>query len=171
LPSSPDNRAIILGVDPGSLRTGWGVVERRGARLASLGAGVIAADSNALLSERLVVIHAALRAVIERFQPTSMAVEDVFSKHARSALKLGHARGVILLCGAQGGLPVSAYPPAVIKRSIAGRGAASKEQLGRILAAMLELPEPPSLDASDALAVAVTHANATRVLRDKDART
>jgi crossover junction endodeoxyribonuclease RuvC len=152
---------IILGVDPGSIRTGWGVVVRRGARLESLGAGVIAANPKALLSARLRVIHEELTAVIERFQPAAMAVEDVFSKHARSALKLGQARGVVLLCGAEAGLPISAYAPAVIKRSVAGRGAASKAQLARILAAVVGLKHLTPTDASDALAIAVTHANAT----------
>ncbi|MDH5675568.1 MAG: crossover junction endodeoxyribonuclease RuvC [Myxococcales bacterium] len=154
---------IVLGVDPGSVRTGWGVIESRGARLTVIDAGVIRAGSDPPLEQRLCVIHARLCELIAHHGPSCMAVEDVFSKHARSALKLGQARGVVLLAGAQAQLPISAYPPALVKRSIAGSGAAPKEQLGRIVATILGLSKPPPADASDALAIAITHANAARV--------
>jgi crossover junction endodeoxyribonuclease RuvC len=98
-----------------------------------------------------------------------MAVEDVFAKHARSALTLGHARGVVLLVGAQAGLPVSAYPPAVVKRSVAGRGQAAKGQLARVVGAMLGLRELPAADATDALAIAITHAHALAAARGRTA--
>jgi crossover junction endodeoxyribonuclease RuvC len=151
---------IVLGVDPGTLRTGWGLVERRGARLHCIASGVIRAKDGDPLEARLHVIHAALCEVIAAHKPGCMAVEDVFSKHVKSALVLGQARGVVLLAGAQAGLVVQAYPPAVVKRSIAGNGQAPKEQLGRIVSAILQLRELPAVDATDALAIAITHANA-----------
>jgi crossover junction endodeoxyribonuclease RuvC len=151
---------IVLGVDPGTIRTGWGVVRRAGPRLVGVAAGVIHARADAELPERLRVIHDGLRAVIAEHAPSCMAVEDVFSKHARSALVLGHARGVVLLCAALCELELSAYPPAVVKRSVAGRGAAPKDQIGRVVCAMLGFRTMPAVDATDALAVAITHANA-----------
>ena len=151
---------IVLGVDPGTLRTGWGVVRRAGPRLVGIAAGVIRADEHDALPARLRVIHDGLRAVIAEHAPSCMAVEDVFSKHARSALVLGHARGVVLLCAALAELELSAYPPAVVKRSVAGRGQAPKEQISRVVCAMLGFKTIPAVDATDALAVAITHANA-----------
>jgi crossover junction endodeoxyribonuclease RuvC len=151
---------IVLGVDPGTIRTGWGVVRRQGARLSGIGAGVIEARKDAPLEDRLLAIHAALSEVIAEHQPSCIAVEDVFVKHARSALTLGHARGVVLLCAAQAELSISAYPPALVKRSIAGSGQAPKEQLGRIVCAMLGFRDVPAVDATDALAIAITHAQA-----------
>ncbi|MGD8860246.1 MAG: crossover junction endodeoxyribonuclease RuvC [Myxococcales bacterium] len=154
---------IVLGVDPGSIRTGWGVVRREGTRLRALDAGVVRAKEGAPLHERLVVIHRGLCEVIEQFGPEAMAVEDVFSKHPASALKLGQARGVVLLAGASADLSIHSYPPALVKRSIAGKGAAPKEQLGRIVGAILGLTKLPPQDATDALAIAITHANAARM--------
>jgi crossover junction endodeoxyribonuclease RuvC len=151
---------IVLGVDPGSLRTGWGIVRRVGPRLHAIAAGVICTEPDDPLETRLHAIHAELTQVILAHKPTAMAVEDVFSKHARSALTLGQARGVVLLCGAQAELAVGAYPPAVVKRAIAGRGQTPKPQLARIVMAMLGLRALPPLDATDALAIAITHANA-----------
>jgi crossover junction endodeoxyribonuclease RuvC len=151
---------IVLGVDPGTVRTGWGVVRRAGPRLVGVAAGVIRARADAELPERLRVIHDGLRAVIDEHAPSCMAVEDVFSKHARSALVLGHARGVVLLCAALAELELSSYAPAVVKRSVAGRGQAPKDQLGRVVCAMLGFRTLPAADATDALAVAITHANA-----------
>ncbi len=151
---------IILGVDPGTIRTGWGIVRREGSRLRGIAAGVIHAKEGAPLEARLHVIHTQLCEVIAVHKPTCMAVEDVFSKHVKSALVLGQARGVVLLAGAQADLIVTAYAPALVKRSIAGSGQAPKEQLARIVSAMLGLRELPGIDATDALAIAITHANA-----------
>ena len=152
---------IVLGVDPGSIRTGWGVIERKGPRLTFVAAGTIDAGRDEELANRLCEIHAALQAVIARHTPGAMAVEDVFhAKFARSALKLGQARGVALLAGAQAGLSIAAYAPALIKRSIAGRGQADKQQVARIVGAILGLRALPNVDATDALAIAITHAQA-----------
>lgn len=152
---------IVLGIDPGSIRTGWGVVRREGPRLRFVAAGTIHAGKDAELPVRLHAIYEALRAVIAEHAPTSLAVEDIFhARFAASALKLGHARGVALLVGAQAGLPIAAYPPALVKRSVAGRGQADKSQVARIVGAILGLRELPEVDATDALAIAITHAQA-----------
>jgi crossover junction endodeoxyribonuclease RuvC len=154
---------IVLGVDPGTHRTGFGVIRRDGPRLRGLDAGVIEANRDAPLEARLLTMHAGLVAVIARHAPDCMAVEDVFSKHVRSALVLGQARGVVLLAGAQARLEVSSYSPALVKRSVAGRGQAPKEQLARIVAAMLGLRDIPAVDATDALAIAITHCHAVNL--------
>lgn len=157
---------IILGVDPGSVRTGWGVIERRGPRLVGLAAGVIQAGERRELPDRLHTIHAELSAIITAHRPLAMAVEDMFyAKHARAAIVLGQARGVCLLAGSQAGLPIASYPPSLVKRSVSGRGQAQKDQVARIVAAMLQLAELPAVDATDALAIAITHANASRVVQ------
>ena len=156
---------IVLGVDPGTLHTGWGVVKRVGPRLSCVAAGVIHTQKDAELHERLLTIFEGLSELIAAHQPSCMAVEDVFSKHVRSALVLGQARGVVLVVGARAGLPVSSYAPALVKRSIAGSGQAPKDQLARIVGAILGLRELPTADATDALAIAITHANAVIVRR------
>ena len=157
---------IVLGVDPGSIRTGWGVIRRSGARLSFVAAGIIDAGKCADLPDRLHEIHRELCDVITEHAPTAMAVEDVFhARFAGAAIKLGHARGVVLLAGAQAGLGVTAYAPALIKRSIAGRGQADKSQVARIVAAILSLRSLPQVDATDALAIAITHAQACLVKR------
>ncbi len=156
---------IVLGVDPGTLRTGWGLVRRAGPRLVGIDAGVIQTGRDAPLPRRLLCIYDGLCALIEQHHPTCMAVEDVFSKHARSALVLGQARGVALLAGARAGLEIGAYPPALVKRSVAGRGQAPKDQLARIVCAMLGWRTLPAADATDALAIAITHAHAVMARR------
>jgi crossover junction endodeoxyribonuclease RuvC len=154
---------IVLGIDPGSNRTGWGVIRRAGPQLSFIAAGTIDAEHKGELPLRLLFIYEALREVITAHAPTEMAVEDIFhARFAGAALKLGHARGVALLAGASAGLTVSAYAPALVKRSVAGRGQADKLQVARIVGAMLGLRELPNADATDALAIAITHANASR---------
>jgi len=155
---------IILGIDPGSIRTGWGVVRREGPAFRYVAAGTIATGKDEELPQRLHAIYEALQAVIAEHVPTAIAVEDIFyAKFAGAALKLGHARGVALLVGAQAGVPISAYPPALVKRSIAGRGQADKAQVARVVGAILGLRELPEVDATDALAIAITHAQAARM--------
>jgi crossover junction endodeoxyribonuclease RuvC len=152
---------IVLGVDPGSLRTGWGVVRRTGPKLSYVAAGTIETGRDDELPVRLLEIYTELCAVITEHKPDTMAVEDIFhARFAGSALKLGHARGVALLAGANAGLEIAAYAPALVKRSVAGSGAADKPQVARIVGAILGLRELPKLDATDALAIAITHANA-----------
>ena len=153
----------VLGIDPGTRRTGWGVVEFEGARLRHIGAGTITAPSKESLATRLHKIHEELRLIIAVHQPRAVAVEEIFfAKHANAALKLGHARGIVLLAAAQAELPVHEYPPAIVKRTVAGRGQAGKEQIGKLIAVLLALRETPEHDATDALAVAITHVQAAR---------
>jgi crossover junction endodeoxyribonuclease RuvC len=149
---------IILGVDPGSHATGYGVVETVPVARMMAG-GVIRAPRQAPLADRLLVIHEELTRVIAAHAPEAMAVEDLFNaKNARSSLILGHARGAILLAGSQAGLAVAEYAPREIKKALTGNGAAAKEQVRFMVIRILGLRESPPLDQSDALAVALTHA-------------
>ncbi|MCA9581259.1 MAG: crossover junction endodeoxyribonuclease RuvC [Myxococcales bacterium] len=153
----------ILGVDPGSVVTGWGVIERRGNRLVGVAAGVIRARSSTPFPTRLHRIHEALTVLLAEHRPDAFAIEDVFqAKFARSALKLGQARGVALLAAAQAGLPIGEYAPSLVKRTITGRGQADKNQVAHLVGAILGWKTLPELDASDALAIAITHAQASR---------
>jgi crossover junction endodeoxyribonuclease RuvC len=136
------------------------VVEERRGRLSHVGHGVIQVDASAPLEQRLKELHAALVEALRLYRPQSVAVEGVFTfRNARSALILGHARGVALLAAAQAGLPVHEYPPARVKRSVGAGGAADKEAVARMVCTFLELEELERADASDALAVALCHLN------------
>jgi crossover junction endodeoxyribonuclease RuvC len=153
----------VLGIDPGSRRTGWGVVQLEGTRLRHLGAGTITIADKLSLPERLRVIHVELGRIIREHQPEAVAVEEIFfAKYANAALKLGHARGVALLVAAESEIAVHEYPPAIVKRTIVGRGGADKAQVGQLITALLGLQSPPEEDAADALAVAITHIQASR---------
>lgn len=160
---------IVLGVDPGTITTGYGVVDRDGTgALRLVECGVVRPRAGAPLASRLQTIFEGITEVIARHRPDAVAVEAVFvQKNARSALILGHARGVILLAAAQAGLLVTEYPPATIKKAVVGAGAATKTQVQQMVARILRLKTPPSpSDAADGVAVALTHAvRAGRVLR------
>jgi crossover junction endodeoxyribonuclease RuvC len=152
----------VLGVDPGTIRTGWGIVERAGPKIRGLAAGVIDVGKNRDLAQRLKIIYDGLSRVIEEHEPAVMALEDIFFSHSvKAALVLGHARGVAVLAGANAQIEVCAYSPALVKRSVAGRGQATKEQVARIVGAIIGWKELPPLDATDALAIAITHLNAS----------
>ena len=149
---------IILGVDPGSRITGWGIVQARGRQLVSLGHGTIRAGKNQDLAMRMGVIASGLQEVIEEHEPTDAAIEDVFvHRDPRAALKLGQARGAALVALSQANLPVTAYAPAVVKRAVTGSGRADKDQVGHMVRALLGLSHPVKGDAADALAVAICH--------------
>ena len=154
----------IVGVDPGTSRTGWGVIECRANRMRGIAADVIAAGSSSKpLQTRLRSIFDELTQVVEKYEPDAFAVEDIFfARYANAALKLGHARGIVLLVAANAELPLHSYPPAIVKRTVAGRGASSKEQIARLVGAMLDWKALPGADATDALAIAITHAQAWR---------
>jgi crossover junction endodeoxyribonuclease RuvC len=153
---------IVLGIDPGTAQTGYGVV-RSGAREGDLReatlieCGVIRTAARDALASRLHVIHEEICALIERHRPDALAVEDVFyAKNVRTTVVLGHARGVALLAGAQRGLEVFEYPPAEIKKAIVGTGAASKEQVQFMVTRLLRLRTAPHpSDAADGVAVAL----------------
>jgi crossover junction endodeoxyribonuclease RuvC len=148
---------IVLGVDPGSVRTGYGVVETDGRRHRLVEMGALAPGSKLLLPEKLRHIHRGVAALIERLRPDALAVEDVFhAANTRTALVLGHVRGVVLLAGAEAGLPVHEYPPATVKQQVTGFGRAEKSQVAFMVTRMLGLPnEAAPGDATDALAVAL----------------
>jgi crossover junction endodeoxyribonuclease RuvC len=151
---------IVLGVDPGSVRTGWGAIDTDGRRHRLLDMGVIAPSPRLPLPERLRKIHDGVAALVARLHPEVLAVEDAFhSVNTRTALVLGHVRGVVLLAGAEAGLQVEAFPPATVKAQVTGSGRAEKRQVAFMVTRMLELPGPGEAgDAADALAVALCHA-------------
>lgn len=149
---------IALGIDPGTRRLGWGVVSRTGNRLTHIAHGVIAMDGDDSIATRLVELELQLTRVIREHRPTVSSVESLFfNKDAQAAAKLGHARGVVLLCLAREGIPIAEYAPAKIKRTIAGSGQADKRQVALMVRAALALDGLPPVDASDALAIAMTH--------------
>ena len=151
---------IILGVDPGSLRTGYGAIETDGRRHRLLEMGTLAPSPRLELPARLHAIHSGLTKVIARVRPDVLAVEDVFhAANTRSALVLGHVRGVVLLAGADAGLPVSAFPPATVKVQVTGFGRAEKSQVALMVSRILALEDQSFSDATDALAVALCHAH------------
>lgn len=149
---------LVLGVDPGTRYLGWGLVRRTGTRIAAVDFGVIAVDEKLRLADRLVIIEEQLAEVVERHHPDAGSVEALFyAKDPQAAAKLGHARGVALLVLARQNVPVFEYAPARVKRVIAGRGQADKRQVALMMKALLGLRELPRADATDALALAVTH--------------
>lgn len=149
---------VVLGIDPGTRVVGWGalVVTARGPRM--LGAGVIRAGDGELCG-RLGLIRKELDLLIQRFQPEALAVEEAFAhKNVQSALRIGEGRGVVLSCAGAAAIPVHQYPPATAKKALVGHGAAHKTQVAAMVARRLGLAEAPGpLDASDALALALTH--------------
>jgi crossover junction endodeoxyribonuclease RuvC len=152
----------VLGIDPGTRRLGWGLVERHGTRLVHVASGVIVTKSK-VLADRLVQIDRELAEVIVEHEPDESAVEAIFfAKNAQSASKLGHARGVVLLALRRASLTIGEYPPATVKRAVVGSGRADKNQVGQIVTRLLSLARAPDEDAADALAVAITHLNTVR---------
>jgi len=148
---------LILGVDPGSQRTGYGAVATDGRHHRLVEKGAIAPPRRASLPERLRHIHGALTAVIHRLEPDLLAVEDVFhAANTRTALVLGHVRGVVLLAGCEAGLAVHEFPPATVKQQVTGFGRADKRQVAFMVSRILEMSDPSEAgDATDALAVAL----------------
>lgn len=154
---------IILGVDPGSHATGYGVIDT-GPVLRMITGGVIRTSAKDPLPGRLTEIHETLMGIIAECSPDEMAVEDLFNaKNARSSLILGHARGVILLAGGKAAIPVYEYAPRAVKQAVTGKGGATKEQVRFMVMRMLGLKKEPPLDMSDALAVALAHVGRTQV--------
>ena len=153
----------VFGIDCGTECTGYGVVEwddaSRNPQLISLGAGGIRLPKKDPLPQRLSLVYAELCALIQAHAPDVIAIEEVFySVNAKSALKLGHIRGVALLAAATSGLPVAEYAPLTIKSTVTGYGLAQKEQVQFMVARLLNLPElPQPADAADALAIAICH--------------
>jgi crossover junction endodeoxyribonuclease RuvC len=150
----------ILGIDPGTRVTGYGVVEKRGNRLLHIDNGALYTRSDEELAFRLKTIHDGLSRIIREYAPEAVAVEQIFvAKNALSALKLGHARGAALLAGMNAGLPVFEYSALQVKNAVVGYGRAAKLQVQQMVRALINLPEIAQEDASDALAVAICHAH------------
>lgn len=149
----------VLGIDPGSSATGFGVVEGTPNRIRLVECGVIRPTRGAELADRLLEIHDGVAAVIDRSTPSCLAVEGVFyGENARTAVILAHARGAALLAGAGRGLAVAEYPPAEIKKAIVGTGRATKDQVAWMVQKLLGLSEPPRpSDAADGCAAAICH--------------
>ena len=156
--------AIILGIDPGSRRTGFGIIHQQGARIDYVGSGVIRIPERSL-PERLQVIFDSLNEVIARYCPQEVAIENVFmAKSAGSALKLGQARGAAIVAAVSHQLPVAEYEARKVKQSVVGTGAASKAQVQHMVKTLLALPGDPQEDAADALAIALCHAHTQKQL-------
>ena len=152
----------ILGIDPGSRATGYGVISKKENRLSYITCGVIRLGDKYAFNDRLKVIFDGLCEVIETHKPTVAAVEDVFvAANPRTALKLGHARGAAVLAALQNGLKVHDYTPRMVKQAVVGYGNADKQQVQQMVRVLLQLSSSPSADAADALAVAMCHANQT----------
>lgn len=150
----------ILGIDPGSRATGYGLIIKEGNRLIHVDNGVIRPPQKADLAERLLSIFNGLNDIINEYSPQFAAVEQVFmAQNAQAALKLGQARGVALLALAGAGMTVGEYSPMQVKSSVVGYGRAAKNQVQQMVKALLNLPEIAQEDASDALAVAICHAH------------
>lgn len=150
---------LILGVDPGLNRCGWGVVASDGARLSHIAHGVITPPSQTQLASRLLGVFEGLCEVMERHRPHEAAVEETFvNSNARAALALGQARGVALAAAARAGIVVAEYAPSTIKKAIVGSGAADKAQIAFMVRRLLPTAGDVSADAADALGVALCHA-------------
>ena len=149
----------ILGLDPGSRVCGYGLIDERAGDLTYVECGVLTAPEGRPMEERLCEIARGLREVIDELKPAVVAVEDVFvhTQNPRSGLALAQARGMALAVIGLAGLRVSSYPPAVVKKAVAGSGGAAKDQLARMVQALIGLRSLPRADASDALAIAITH--------------
>lgn len=149
---------LVLGIDPGSRYTGYGVVEKNGSDLIYIASGRINAARAGELSARLPVIFDGICEIIETYSPDESAVESIFfAQNAMSSLKLGHARGVSLLAIGMASIPLSEYPPTSVKKAVAGHGHANKDEVQEMVKMTLKLRGKLAEDAADALAVAICH--------------
>lgn len=154
----------ILGIDPGSQATGYGLVSAHRKGSTCLAQGVLRPPRGAALPDRLHAIHQGIVALIEEHQPHHVAVETAFyHRHPRSAIVLGHVRGVILLAARQAELPLEEYAPREVKMAITGSGGAGKDRVAFMVRGLLALRETPASDAADALAVALCHLHRARL--------
>jgi crossover junction endodeoxyribonuclease RuvC len=155
---------LVLGVDPGSLNTGYGLVDKQNQKLVYVGGGRVSPPSSFSFTRRIHHIFQALVQIIDTYQPGEMSIEDIFfAKNVKSALKIGHVRGTALLAAAQRDLKVFEYTPLQIKQSVVGYGRATKEQVRAMVKLILQLDIPLPLDTSDALAMAICHHNWVRI--------
>lgn len=156
---------LILGLDPGSRRTGFGLIKVVGNSLNYLSSGTIHIDEKAAWPLRLKEVFDSVTEVIQKYQPDEMAIEQVFmAKSAGSALKLGQARGAAIVAATAQNIPVSEYEARKIKQAVVGSGAADKKQIQQMVKILLSLPAVPKEDAADALAIAICHAHTQKRL-------
>lgn len=149
----------VLGIDPGSRKMGYGVIDVRGTHLDHVDSGTVSIDSRRPMHARLLAVFESITALIARHSPGLLSVEDVFhARNVRSAITLGQARGAVLVAASKAGLAVHSYAPAEIKMAVAGTGRAEKGQVQEMVRAMLSLEILPGADAADALAAAICHA-------------
>lgn len=158
------NAIRILGLDPGLRRTGWGMISVDGARLSWIAHGVIAPDEKMAFSDRLLALFEGVSEIIETYSPHEAAVEETFvNVNPQSTLKLGHARAAGMIAPARAGLLVAEYATREVKKAVVGTGAADKTQIAFMVARLLPAAGTPTADASDALAVAITHAHVRKI--------
>ena len=154
---------LVLGVDPGSQVTGYGLVKKKNNNLTCIHSGHISCSSKTPFYERIYKIFQDMNEIMGHYRPDEMAIENLFNaKNVQSSLKLGHARGALLVAAVQCGVRIFEYSPLEIKKSVVGYGRASKEQVRSMVKVILKLKDNPSLDTSDALATAICHLNWTR---------
>lgn len=159
---------LILGIDPGSRVTGFGVIAVDGGRIRYVASGCVRAEGETLAA-RLKIIFQGVSEVVSSYRPEALAIEQVFMKHnVDSALKLGQARGAAICAGVMQALPVYEYTPAQIKQAIVGKGNAAKAQVQHMVTALLKLPGAPQADAADALACALCHSHTFQTLQQLD---
>jgi len=157
--------AIVLGIDPGSRVTGFGVINTSRNRNEYIASGCIRTTAHDNLPDRLAEIYSGIQAVIEKYQPGEAAIEKIFmAKSAESALKLGHARGVAIVAAVGCGLPIFEYEARKVKQAVVGSGAANKSQVQHMVKTLLNLPADPQEDAADALAICLCHVNTQQSL-------
>ena len=153
----------LIGLDPGLRRTGWGVIEVEGNDLVHVASGAVTSTAALPLAERLSQLYEALAIVLKAHDPTEAAVEETFvNKNPSSTLKLGQARGAVILAPAQAGIPVAEYSANLIKKSLVGNGHADKNQVQAMIGILLPSAKPETADAADALAIAICHAHHRR---------
>jgi crossover junction endodeoxyribonuclease RuvC len=156
----------VLGIDPGTIITGYGVIEDTDGGLSLIDYGIITGGRKDPFPQRLKRIYDGLNEVIRKHKPDHIAVEKVFyGKSVKAAIKIGEGRGVAILCAASAGIPISEYSPTVVKKSVVGSGSAQKVQVQEMVRVILDLPKcPEHLDASDALAIAICHCNRRKLM-------
>ncbi len=158
---------LVLGIDPGTASTGYGLVRREGSRLCAVAEGVIQTRAGIALERRLADIHQRVGELLDDHQPAAMAIEELyFGANVRTAFAVGQARGVVLLAAGQRLVPVRSYTPQQVKGAVCGNGRAAKDQVARMVARLLEMSAPPAADhATDALAVAICELNRAPLAR------
>lgn len=159
---------LVLGVDPGSRITGYGLIEKKNNIITCIGSGAIKSSGKVPFYDRIHKIFKSMVDIIEQYQPDEMAIEDMFfAKNVKSSLKLGHARGAALIAAVNCNIKIYEYTPLEIKQSVVGYGRATKEQVTSMVQILLKLPAKLGPDTSDALAAAICHLNWTRFEKKK----